>query len=216
MYSISRSGPRWPLTISSCIAAARTCSGTRARSRRPSPPVRMPPASPRRRRRSGEGLLAEHVLAAREAREHRVAVVERRRRDGDDVDVDRVEHLVERSRTRGDVAFARDLRGAVRRRERDHFERALRAKRRQVDVRAESRCRRCRRASDRRSAFTALTAARGAGSERALELIVLDRHRRRDVSASPSTPDCSTMTPACSARTDAVRAASPLAQYDAP
>ena len=69
-----------------------------------------------------ERLFAQHVLAGGQRGEHRRVVVERRRSDRDDVELDAGQHLADRPERVRDLALARDALGARRRRDRDHLE----------------------------------------------------------------------------------------------
>ena len=69
-----------------------------------------------------ERLFAQHVLAARERREHRVVVIERRRGDRHDVELDAGEHRLDRRKRVRSVALARVPLGARRRGDGDQLE----------------------------------------------------------------------------------------------
>ena len=121
--SISRSAPTWRLSISSLIAIDRGHVPELERDR-----GHRAGALRRRDHLLGlrdaerERLLAQHVLAGGQRREHRAMMVERRRRDRHDVELHAGEHRLDRAERVRDLALARDALGARRRRDRDHLE----------------------------------------------------------------------------------------------
>ncbi len=167
------------------------------------------------RERQRERLLAQHVFSGVHGRQHRAVVIERRRGDGDDVELDAAQHLLDRVKRVRDLPLARHAIGARGRGDRDDVEARVQRVRRRVHRAAEPRPDDPDLERAHRSASVSRTVRSNSSSARAScrSSIVSGGASVTDV---PVGPDCSSTRPFARPRTTTRLAQRGVIELDRP